>query len=267
MSQRGLSEILQLLPSGEDNVGTSRSSLKRKRVKGLSQQTPVGPLFRQMASFDVEKGQALKVTYVHPGAMLWTAVERCPQFRAFLHERAAEVAPSVACPWDIVLYCDEVSPGNQLQQSNDRKLQVVYWSLKQLGGVALAKEESWFLLLAARSLDVNRLRSGMSQLMRRALHVFVGEEGRCLRDGLPVPGIEGPPLMICARVGDNASFCTFWFCYVRKLFYKPVYTLISPRLSLDLSMKECSSPMKRPSSKRGSPWVLLDYVSASFAGT
>ena len=201
MSQRGLSEILQLLPSGEDNVGTSRSSLKRKRVKGLSQQTPVGPLFRQMASFDVEKGQPLKVTYVHPGAMLWTAVERCPQFRAFLHERAAEVAPSVACPW-------------------------------------------------ASSSTVTKW-----------------EEGRCLRDGLPVPGIEGPPLMICARVGDNASFCTFWFCYVRKLFYKPVYTLISPRLSLDLSMKECSSPMKRPSSKRGSPWVLLDYVSASFAGT
>ena len=225
VSQRGLSEILQLLPSGEEDVGTSRSSLKRKRVKGLSQETPVGPLFREMARFDMEKGQPLKVTYVHPGAMLWTAVERCPQFRAFLHERAAEVAPSLACPWDIVLYCDEVSPGNQLQQSNDRKLQVVYWSIKQLGGVALAKEESWFLLLAARSVDVNRLRSGMSQLMRRALQVFVGEEGRCLRHGLPVPGIQGPPLMICARVGDNASFGIFLVLLRAELIHKPLINL------------------------------------------
>ncbi|OLP96943.1 hypothetical protein AK812_SmicGene20786 [Symbiodinium microadriaticum] len=36
---------------------------------------------------------------------------------------------SPAHPWDICLYVDEVSPGNQLKPSNERKLQVLYLSI------------------------------------------------------------------------------------------------------------------------------------------
>ena len=41
-------------------------------------------------------------------------------------------------------YNDEVSPGNQLKHHNKRKLQVLYWSLKEFGSCALSNEYHWF---------------------------------------------------------------------------------------------------------------------------
>ncbi|CAE7198863.1 unnamed protein product [Symbiodinium sp. CCMP2592] len=48
---------------------------------------------------------------------------------------------------------------------------VLYFSLKQFGGLALSKEDSWFVLTAVRSTDVKRLSNGMTQLMKR--HSFL----------------------------------------------------------------------------------------------
>lgn len=33
----------------------------------------------------------------------------------------------------MAIYSDEVSPGNQLKHTNQRKVQVLYWSLQELG--------------------------------------------------------------------------------------------------------------------------------------
>lgn len=52
---------------------------------------------------------------------------------------------------EVVLYSDEVSPGNQPKHTNRRKLQVVYWSLQELGSLRLTNESSWFVLTAVRT--------------------------------------------------------------------------------------------------------------------
>ncbi|CAE7242186.1 unnamed protein product [Symbiodinium sp. CCMP2592] len=171
VSQRALAEILQLLPEEEDQPATSRATLKRKRDVKMNLATPYGPLWKELTGFTMKDGPPLKVSYVDPLALLWHACNQGGGFQEFLQNCAARSPCSPRQPWDICLYVDEVSPGNQLKPLNERKLQVLYFSLKQFGGLALSKEDSWFVLTAVRSTDVKRLTDGMTQLMKR--HSFV----------------------------------------------------------------------------------------------
>ena len=167
VSQRALAEILQLLPEEEDQPATSRATLKRKRDDKMNLTTPYGPLWKELTGFTMKEGPPLKVSYIDPLALLWHACNQGGGFQEFLQNCAARNPCSPAHPWDICLYVDEVSPGNQLKPVNERKLQVLYFSLKQFGGLALSKEDTWFVLTAVRSTDVKRLSNGMTQLMKR----------------------------------------------------------------------------------------------------
>ena len=40
---------------------------------------------------------------------------------------------SPASKWSLVLYCDEVSPGNQLAYKHERKAWAIYWSFAEFG--------------------------------------------------------------------------------------------------------------------------------------
>lgn len=79
--------------------------------------------------------------------MLQHAAASCARFGHCFGEVLQEKPPSVGRPYTIVLYSDEVSPGNQLKHTNRRKLQVVYWSLQELGSLRLTNESSWFRIL------------------------------------------------------------------------------------------------------------------------
>ncbi|CAE7337656.1 unnamed protein product [Symbiodinium sp. KB8] len=182
VSQRALAEILSIVKDDdEENLATSRQAIKRKRERELQIDTPYGPVWRSMSGFVMEKGKPLTVSYLDPAALLWAVCRDGQGFAEFLVRRH-ELHPSgPSQPWSICLYMDEVSPGNQLKPSNDRKLQVIYMSLKQLGGLALSKEDSWLLVSCIRSVDVKRCANGMAQVMKRFLEVFLVERRDVLR--------------------------------------------------------------------------------------
>ncbi len=115
-------------------------------------------------------------------------------------------------PWDLCIYCDEVSPGNQLKPQNDRKLQVVYFSLKQLGGLALSKEDSWFIFTAVRSVDVKRLANGMAQLMKRVLEVILVERHDIFRHGILLPLPNNQAWTLCCKLRRLVTFGTSHCC-------------------------------------------------------
>ena len=70
----------------------------------------------------------------------------------------------------IVLYCDEVSPGNQLRHEATRKVQILYWGIKCAPGMSV--DQLWFTLGLARSSIVNKLVGGMSGYVKKALQLF-----------------------------------------------------------------------------------------------
>ena len=69
-------------------------------------------------------------------------------------------------------------------------------------GLALSKEDSWFLLTAVRSTDVNRLADGMSQIARHMLRAMLGTHSHPLHHGISLRlEEEQPPQMFVAELG------------------------------------------------------------------
>ncbi|CAE7835026.1 unnamed protein product [Symbiodinium sp. CCMP2592] len=215
VSQRALAEILSIVKDeDEQHLATSRTTLKRKRERDLRMDTPYGPLWRTMTGFVMEKGKPLTVSYLDPAALLWAVCREGGGFAEFLEERNGLHPSAPSQPWSLCLYVDEVSPGNQLKPSNERKLQVIYMSLKQLGGLALSKEDSWLLVSCIRSVDVKRCANGMAQVMKRFLEVFLVARHDLLHYGLLLPLKNGANMTLCCKLGILANGCTFLMQHV-----------------------------------------------------
>ena len=56
-----------------------------------------------------------------PQAMLTYFVSACPSVAARVEDAFRRRAPTPAAPWTIVLYTDEILPGNALAQTAHRK--------------------------------------------------------------------------------------------------------------------------------------------------
>ena len=77
-------------------------------------------------------GQELSIPICNPFAFLCLAVRDCEQFSLFLLAKLQEHPSTPEAPWNLLLYSDEVTPGNPLATVNNRKFQAVYWSFMEL---------------------------------------------------------------------------------------------------------------------------------------
>lgn len=114
------------LPAG------NRNYVRIARQRLVSQSTPYGPLVQQMQvcseMFDV----------LHPAAWLY----KISEFQAVreLFGIAAEKCPDLSM-LSIVLYCDEITPGNVISHKNRRKSWAVYFSVLEWGPEILCQED------------------------------------------------------------------------------------------------------------------------------
>ena len=108
-----------------------RNSLRQaKDFQNKEVQTKFGPLL-QFVKARKEKGGELKIPIAHPFALLVTAVEQAKEFNMFLHDLLLEKPSTAENPWHLLLYSDEVAPGNPLATMNKRKLQAIDWSFEE----------------------------------------------------------------------------------------------------------------------------------------
>ena len=153
-----------------------RTGLREARDFQSYAHTPFGPIMQTIdviLKTDVSK----QLPVANPFAMLWTAVSECGPFSAFLKKRLLQSPPSVEQPWRIVLYSDEVTPGNPLSTANRRKFHAVYWSFLELGPNALSHEQAWFCVMTEYSHVINQLHAGLSQVFSAILKAFFDESG------------------------------------------------------------------------------------------
>ena len=208
VSQAGIAEILKAVKeAGELPKGISKSAVKRSRQAAIAAETPHGPLLREW-TLTTEEGKEEKVHYLDPIACLWHALQTCSKFRQFFSAAAAASPCSVHSPWRVVVYADEVTPGNQLKPTNKRKLQTFYWSLLELGPRALQSEDGWFVLTTVRSATVASFRDKLTQLCKFCLRCFT-EPGRNFSHGLNLtwPGRDDFVLVanVSILLGDEAA--------------------------------------------------------------
>jgi hypothetical protein len=146
------------LPEGHD-----RHNFASARELVANTDTPYGALHQEL-ELDGIDGSKLPLRIVNPFAILWLAFATCTAFNGLLTAKMAAKPPTAENPWSLILYSDEVTPGNVLATQNLRKIQVVYFSFLELGAQALAREDSWFCVTAKRSKKVKDFKGNMAQV-------------------------------------------------------------------------------------------------------
>lgn len=201
ISQAGIAEVLQAVAeTGKVPTAASKSTVKRRRDAAVDLETPYGKL---LCHFDLplEDGQVVSLPYCNPAAFLYHSSRNFPRMQSLLDTAQRNKPNSMASKWQLILYMDEVSPGNQLKVTNRRKLQAIYYAIKQYGGLQLTQEHAWTVLTAVRTETVNKIRGGMSRLFGECIKLFFQDGGHMGKG-------------ISLQVGGEPQFCCFELCGV-----------------------------------------------------
>ena len=92
----------------------------------------------------------------------------------FFHNAHAENPRSPQKPWQLLLYSDEVVPGNQLAARQNRKVFAIYASFAQ-HKTMLQSEDAWFILALLPSTIVAQLEASIGQVFSKIIEaIFLG---------------------------------------------------------------------------------------------
>jgi hypothetical protein len=156
--------------------------------------------------------------YVNPLALMYRAFQQ-PNggFYKLMRRRMGMYPSTPEKPWRLVLYSDEVVPGNQLSHDNKRKCWVVYFSWLELGMNALCCEDAWMSMFIARSSEVATVAAGMSQIFRELIKTFFGANGHnAATAGVVLVGHDGAQHRLFFDVDmflqDGGAHKTVWHC-------------------------------------------------------
>lgn len=153
------------------NVVEPDNSLTRKAVR------------RAVDRSDVLQVTNVKLPLVEGGEFDWPVV--LPQTWLYVASRTAGIcdvfSDALRCnphslnrPWRLVLYLDEITPGNALRPDNKRKVTAIYVSCLEFGP-ALCSESAWFFVGCIRSSMAKQVCGGISGIVRALLRVsFLG---------------------------------------------------------------------------------------------
>ena len=141
ISQSALHAILKIAKDERLPEISTRCDLRDARDAVARTVTPYGNIC-QTVNLRMSDGTEISVEIQNPFAMLHHSCSSSRQLSALIRRCVEEQQPSLAKPWNIVLYADEVTPGNQLAYKNSRKFWAIYWSMLELGPQALADEDT-----------------------------------------------------------------------------------------------------------------------------
>eukprot|EP00959_Pyramimonas_sp_CCMP1952_P323179 6762718-Pyramimonas_sp.AAC.1 len=175
----------------------SRSTQQRARQSLAFQSTSFGPLLQKTEVPIDDNGGSVDIWVQHPLGFLEAACAESDSFRTFLQSVLNESSNKIS----ILIYSDEVTPGNPLSDNNKRRIQAIYWSVAEFGWPALAHEEFWFAAAGIRSKVVDSLPGGMGEAFKHVLKSFFGLPSKPdLRHGvaMQIPGENSPRIVFGA---------------------------------------------------------------------
>ena len=181
-----------------------RTQLRARQDAVAALHGPHGPIIREV-TLPLTSGDAI-VPVQSPIAMLHAATQISRPFCERLLDRLRATECSVASPWGIILYSDEISPQNPLAAGKDhRKIVVIYWSLEELGDDVKYTEEAWFTLAGIRSELVSAVPGGMTHVFHHLLPLFFGSAGPNLRTAGMVLWLGDVRMMMFCDVSIHVS--------------------------------------------------------------
>ena len=133
MSNSAFVKVIKYVKENEfSQLATHTCTVRLARDASL-EDTPYGPMLVTAQLFGTPPHPNREVWIVNPttylysaynnGGGLCSAISRCPESNPSSHDK----------PWRLVLYSDEVVPGNNLSPQNNRKVWLIYWSFLEFG--------------------------------------------------------------------------------------------------------------------------------------
>ena len=189
--EEGLSGNVEADLGAADSVRRVLSAGSRAHAEAT---TPYGEVMQHLAV------NGVNIPLVSPKALLHYLCSVSPDFASLLGSVASASHDRTL---RLVLYADEVTPGNVLRPDAGRKFWAIYWTVCEFPEFFRRSEDSWFTVATIRSKFLETIPGGLSAVMKEFLkHVWLPETGNLATTGLmvPVPG---------GRQWFRATFCGF----------------------------------------------------------
>ena len=160
----------------------SETTERRQRKSQTHADTEFGPVICWRTLPAAEDGaEDIKLPFQHPFAMLSRAIAISAEFMHLFFRVVTAAMGSLR----IILYGDEVTPGQALAKANSRKTFAMYWSFADFGYPLLSNEKLWFCLGTIHTNTIKKIKGHTSALYREALKLFFGRPGTAdMRDGI-----------------------------------------------------------------------------------
>jgi hypothetical protein len=176
------------------------------------------PLYEELCVTEIlhlKSGAPFAWTCVSFSAMLRHVARESKGFRDILRSLWQARPSTEDRPYHVVLYGDEVVPGNVLRLDNKRKAFCIYATIRELGPNLIKDESCWFPLAVFRTTIAKDIEGGMSHVFRVMLtRMFltekIGSDGVCI--DLAVPGTRFATLYFALGniVADGDALRSIW---------------------------------------------------------
>ena len=218
MTQTALSAVLKetsaALPD-EGPIEASRQEIRDSRNEVALQMTPYGKLHRE-TQLPLASGAFLMVEMAALAPSLYVACHTA-SFSTLVLDTLRTVESTPEKPWGLIVYGDEIVPGNIIAPDNLRKSWVLYWSVREFGPDVLAIEDSWFVGCVIRTCKVMGIVGGFSAIVGSFLRLaFNASEIDVRTAGVSLRTASGEMVrlffeVVCI-VGDEDALRQVWRC-------------------------------------------------------
>ena len=197
VSAKALNDIIAEINRNGLPELVGRPQLREARNLTVNHTTYYGKLLQEVVlpgKDDTIAMAARTLTVSHPHAILYHCLLTVEPFWVFFESRLALHPCAPATPWHLVLYTDEVLPGNVLAPLTLRKSQAIYWTFLEFGPAALCREDLWFCIAAKRSTAVPDIEGSMAKVVGSLLKLFCSSDSSSLHPddgGVTFIGFDG----------------------------------------------------------------------------
>ena len=178
VSQSALASLISILRLEGLPKEHHRWQMRAARDKLCTKDITIyGPL-HQCVHVATKDGKTKAVEVQHPCAMLYVSCKQSQWLSHVVQEALQKHPCSLARPWNIILYNDEVTPGNPLAAEQKRKSEVFYWSVLEFGAHVLSNELAWMDLCSLKSTERMQFQAGVSGLFSCLLQQAFFDPGK-----------------------------------------------------------------------------------------
>ena len=188
-TKTSLADTLNLLKKqGRLAEGVTKRQLRQASEHHAKHETPYGKIVQRV---ELNTKKLKYLDYVNPFAFLHYLTVISESFATLMHDVC-----TTGRPLRLIIYADEMNPGNPFRPEKSRTLQCVYWAFADWPAHVLSRTFAWPVLCLVRSTVVAEIEGGMSYLCRVFLRMFFPEDGHSLTRGVML-NLKGDVFLVC----------------------------------------------------------------------